>query len=119
LNGTLDAQTSTSITGTDNTNNLKIGQRPNNPTEFLNSAADEIRISKVARSAGWIKAQYLSMTDQYVTFGTEDIVFVIPEYLLGAIMSLVACFAAFGFHKVIKRFRAKTAIATKMLNQDK
>jgi hypothetical protein len=80
---------------------------------------DEARIANGARSAGWIKAQYLSMNDQYVTFGSEDIVFVIPEYLLGAIMSLVACFAAFGVHKAIKRSRVKTAIATRMLNQDK
>jgi hypothetical protein len=56
---------------------------------------DEARISNGARSADWIKAQYLSMNDQYVTFGSEQLIFVIPEYLLGAIMALVACFAAY------------------------
>jgi hypothetical protein len=32
---------------------------------------DEIRVSKVARSSDWISAQYLSMTDNFITFGNE------------------------------------------------
>jgi len=72
LNGLLDAQTSTSMTGTNNALNLRIGQRPGYASEYLNSIADEIRISNIARSAGWIKSQYLSMTDQYVIFGSEQ-----------------------------------------------
>jgi hypothetical protein len=35
---------------------------------------DEVRISNVARSGEWIEAQYLSMTEAYVTFaGEEDV----------------------------------------------
>jgi len=34
---------------------------------------DEVRISDVARSADWIKAQYLSMTDAFITFYELDI----------------------------------------------
>jgi hypothetical protein len=106
LNGTLDAQTNTPpYNGVNNTNNLIIGQRPSNPTEYINSVVDEIRISNVARSAGWTKAQYLSMTDGYVTFEAE--VFVIPEYWLGALLGLVACFAAFGLFTRFKRIKAK------------
>jgi hypothetical protein len=66
---------------------------------------DEARISSGARSAEWIKAQYLSMGDQFVTFEGE--VFVIPEYWLGALLGLVACFAAFGFFTRFKRIKAK------------
>jgi len=36
---------------------------------------DEVRISDVARSADWIKAQYLSMTDAFITFYDLDIEF--------------------------------------------
>lgn len=72
LNGTLDAQTTTATdTGVNNALNLRIGLRAAY-TEYLNSVADEIRISNIARSADWIKAQYLSMTDQYVSFGSEQ-----------------------------------------------
>jgi hypothetical protein len=108
INGVLDNQrTTTAYTGTNNANSLRIGKRPTQ-TEYLNSVADEIRISKIARSAGWIKAQYLSMSDSYVTFGSEEIVFVIPEYLLGAIMALVACFAAFMVFTRAKRAKTRS-----------
>jgi hypothetical protein len=72
LNGILDAQTTTATTGENNALNLRIGQRAAYTGEYLNSVADEIRISNIARSANWIKAQYLSMSDQYVTFGSEQ-----------------------------------------------
>lgn len=35
----------------------------------LNGTADEMRISSVVRSAAWIKAQYLSMTDDFIIWG--------------------------------------------------
>jgi hypothetical protein len=74
---------------------------------------DEARISSGARSAEWIKAQYLSMGDQYVTFEAE--VFVIPEYWLGALLGLVACFAAFGFFMRFKRIKAKNLVSQRNL----
>jgi hypothetical protein len=73
LNGILDAQTtSATSTGENNALSLRIGQRAAYTSEYLNSVADEIRVSNIARSADWIKAQSLSMTDQYITFGSEQ-----------------------------------------------
>jgi hypothetical protein len=42
-------------------------------TYDLDGIIDEVRISNVARSADWIKAQYLSMTDAFITFGLEQV----------------------------------------------
>jgi hypothetical protein len=39
---------------------------------FFNGTIDEARISLGARSPAWIKAQSLSMTDKYVTFGSQQ-----------------------------------------------
>lgn len=39
---------------------------------FVPGVYDEARISSVVRSADWIKAQSLSMTDKYVTYGPEE-----------------------------------------------
>ena len=40
--------------------------------ETFNGAIDEVRVSDTARSADWIKAQNLSMTDNFVTYGSEE-----------------------------------------------
>ncbi len=34
---------------------------------------DEVRVSKVLRSPDWIRAQHLSMTDAFITFGSEPL----------------------------------------------
>ena len=39
---------------------------------YFDGALDEVRISNMARSADWISAQYLSMTDNFFTFGSEE-----------------------------------------------
>ena len=39
-----------------------------------NGSMDEIRISNVERSPAWIAAQYLSMSDSFLTFGSEQTV---------------------------------------------
>jgi hypothetical protein len=36
---------------------------------YFNGIIDEVRISNIARSADWIKAQYLSMKNDFITFG--------------------------------------------------
>jgi hypothetical protein len=90
----------------------------NTPKGFFNGTMDEVRISIGARSAQWISAQYLSMSDQYVTFEIGEIVLPIPEYLLGALLALVACFAAFGTYKMIKRPKTRTTPATTAFMQD-
>jgi hypothetical protein len=38
----------------------------------LNGTLDEVRLSDKARSADWVAAQYLSMTDEFITYGEED-----------------------------------------------
>ncbi|MGH7253902.1 MAG: DUF2341 domain-containing protein, partial [Nitrospiraceae bacterium] len=63
------------------TANLYIGIR-GDPTVFTTAASrmyfnnkiDEVRVSSVARSADWIKAQYLSMTDAFITYGSQEAV---------------------------------------------
>ena len=40
--------------------------------EHLNGIMDEIRLSDIPRSSDWIMAQYLSMNDSFITFGTEE-----------------------------------------------
>ena len=39
----------------------------------IDGIIDEVRISNTARSAEWIEAQYKSMTDDYVSFGAEEL----------------------------------------------
>jgi hypothetical protein len=41
---------------------------------FTDGTMDELRISTIPRSADWISAQYLSMTDDFITFGNEEII---------------------------------------------
>ena len=41
----------------------------NNPIDGI---VDEVRISAVPRSSDWIRAQYLSMTDAFITYGKPD-----------------------------------------------
>jgi hypothetical protein len=41
-------------------------------TEFFLGRIDEIRIAPVARSADWMAAQFLSMSDAFVTFGGAE-----------------------------------------------
>ena len=55
-------------------NDVTIGAMENdgtaNPSEWYAGDLDEIRISNVTRSADWIAAQHLSMTDNFVTAET-------------------------------------------------
>jgi hypothetical protein len=43
-----------------------------NGTSVLDGLYDEVRISNIARSADWIEATNLTITDSYVTFGTVE-----------------------------------------------
>jgi hypothetical protein len=51
---------------------LQIGREASGVGAFLGSI-DEVRISGVRRSAGWIAAQHRSMTDAFVSFGAEEL----------------------------------------------
>ena len=52
-----------------NLNQAIIGADATGPIgEFFDGAMDEVRISDVARSKDWIRAQYLSMTDTFINY---------------------------------------------------
>jgi hypothetical protein len=51
---------------------LVIGRRGLGDDRFFVGAIDELRISNVARSSEWLSAQYLSMTDAFVTYAAEE-----------------------------------------------
>lgn len=50
---------------------LTIGSDVAGANSFIGQL-DEIRISNVVRSPAWISAQYLSMTDSFLTYGPEE-----------------------------------------------
>ncbi len=66
--GTAVYSPATSQTGT---SSLKIGISPDNNLEEWDGGIDEVRVAGVARSAAWIRAQYLSTADSFVTFRSE------------------------------------------------
>ena len=41
--------------------------------QYYSGIMDEIRLSTVARSNDWINAQYLSMNDEFITYGNENV----------------------------------------------
>ena len=78
INGAIDAST---------TNGSKVDASSSDPLQFARSddadpstyvqgGIDEIRISNVERTADWVAAQYLSMTDTFIGYGTGPVAFV-------------------------------------------
>ncbi|MEZ4752022.1 MAG: DUF2341 domain-containing protein [Bdellovibrionota bacterium] len=55
-----------------NFSNLSGGGGPTASVRYFDGLMDEVRISQIARSSGWIRAQNLSMTDAYISFGSEE-----------------------------------------------
>jgi len=53
--------------------NLTLGNRSGVADRSFEGLIDEVRISKGLRSAAWIRAQHLSMTDSFVTYGAEEL----------------------------------------------
>ncbi|MBU1045829.1 DUF2341 domain-containing protein, partial [Patescibacteria group bacterium] len=53
-----------------NASDLDIGRREGGT--YFDGIIDEVRISSAARSGEWIEAQYKSMTDTYITYGSEE-----------------------------------------------
>jgi len=51
---------------------LRIGGLPGQTTRTFDGIIDEVRLSTRARSAAWVRAQHLSMTDALITFGSEE-----------------------------------------------
>ena len=57
----------------ESTYQLGISQEGAVASGYIDGKIDEVRISDIARSADWIKAQYLSMTDAFIAFGLEQV----------------------------------------------
>ncbi|MGH7404527.1 MAG: DUF2341 domain-containing protein [Candidatus Methylomirabilales bacterium] len=72
----LDAVNNITTTGSsgigNSTTQLDVGARGAGQT--FPGTLDEVRIETVARSGDWIKAQYLSMTDAFITYGSQEAV---------------------------------------------
>ncbi len=52
--------------------NATLGRFDLSASEFFNGIIDEVRVSSSVRSADWTAAQYKSMTDSYLSYGTEE-----------------------------------------------
>jgi hypothetical protein len=71
VNGTDDGgSSSTAMTPVNSTAPFRLGQ--SSATEAWNGLIDEPRVSLGARSAPWIKADYLSQSDTMLTYGSEE-----------------------------------------------
>jgi hypothetical protein len=55
-----------------NTKQLYLGKDVTGLGRNYNGSLDEVRIFNGARSASWTYAEYLSMSDQYITFGSQE-----------------------------------------------
>jgi hypothetical protein len=74
INGAWKAEKAigTSFGSVDNSNNLWLGRNLRATDRYYNGLLDEVRISNVARSADWIKADYLSTKNQFINFGIDS-----------------------------------------------
>jgi hypothetical protein len=70
LNGDLDKKVTGASPPTPAAGFSRIAR--NTGTEYFKGIIDEVRISKTPRSADWIKAQYLSMNNSFITLGSEE-----------------------------------------------
>ena len=75
VSGSLAGQSASIGNVVSDVNDVTIGAMENDataiPSEWFVGEIDEIRISNVTRSADWIAAQHLSMTNSFVTFEYE------------------------------------------------
>jgi hypothetical protein len=74
--GTLDISSHSAV-DISNTNSWVIGSNCNagcaSSSNQFGGIIDEVRIDRTARSADWIKAQYLSMTDAFIDWGSSSL----------------------------------------------
>ena len=73
VNGVLQGSAS-SITLRGTTSNVRIGARISPEQDNFNGLIDEVRISNVARTAGWITTEYNNQSDvaSFLTIGAEE-----------------------------------------------
>ncbi len=50
----------------------RIGNIGNDTTRTFDGVIDEVRLSDVIRSADWMAAQHLSMTDTFITYNAAE-----------------------------------------------
>jgi uncharacterized repeat protein (TIGR01451 family) len=60
------------VTPDTNSSNSAIGSNDNGTNPYFDGGIDEVRVAAVARSADWIAAQYLSMTDDFIAYGIPE-----------------------------------------------
>lgn len=71
VDGVNDSNAAQTVTPAGNAATLRIGEY-GGPANYFDGVIDEVRISKVARSASWIQAEYLSGMNQLSTFGSQQ-----------------------------------------------
>jgi hypothetical protein len=75
--GTLDISSHSAV-DISNTNSWVIGSNCNagcaSSSNQYGGIIDEVRVASTARSADWIKAQHLSMTDEFIKWGGVTII---------------------------------------------
>ncbi len=55
-----------------NTANMAIGSKDEGNDDFFDGIIDEVRVSNTFRGSDWVNASYLSINDQFVSYGTEE-----------------------------------------------
>ncbi|HLE03934.1 MAG TPA: DUF2341 domain-containing protein, partial [Anaerolineales bacterium] len=74
VDGVEVAAPGTAITGLGSLSSANIPRISGNGANWFKGQVDEVRVESVIRSADWIKAQYLSMTDAFITYGSQEAV---------------------------------------------
>jgi hypothetical protein len=80
---------STLVTGTADTHDavninipMEIGHQPSDAGRYFDGKITEVRLSQIARSAAYIKANNYCFTDSLVTFGAETEIVVAADFLV-------------------------------------
>jgi hypothetical protein len=81
INGTQRVNASISSIGSvSNTKQMYLGKEATGIAgRNYNGGLDEVRVLRMLPSADWVKAQYLSMSDQYVIYGGEESLYHPPD----------------------------------------
>jgi hypothetical protein len=60
------------VTPPDPAYTASLGAQESVASGFFRGAIDEVRIADTARSADWLRAQYLTLSDMFITYGTPE-----------------------------------------------
>jgi uncharacterized repeat protein (TIGR01451 family) len=67
-----DTDFTNSVTPLTNSANCAMGSNDDGLSSFFAGRIDEARVAATSRSADWIRAQYLSMTDAFIAYGAAE-----------------------------------------------